>query len=353
MKSDVAHMPAFPDLSSTLLVHPFRIDLLRDQVMFVELSARELAEASFLDQRILRRDARTAWLGWSDIEQHLANRPRRGPDHYIFHVGHCGSTLISRLIQEAGVPSLREPLPLRTLAEVHAELDTAACRWTRTRFAQRLAITADLFGRGDGVRSIKATSFCNDLAVPLLQYRPAANASIVYTQLRPYLANVLIGPNSRLDILSGAPMRVRRLTARVQADIGRLAEMPLGVVAAMSWVCEMAALAATVDAYERSRIMLIDFDRFLRDVPAELTRLVLHMAPDIDAKLIEAAASSPVLNRYSKAPEHAYDARLRQDVLADGERQFPDEIAAGLRWCEQTAARCPTVARALALFAGA
>src|SRR4026208_509760 len=40
------------------------------------------------------------------------------PLHYIFHTGHVGSTLVSRLLDETGaVLSLREPLPLRTLAE--------------------------------------------------------------------------------------------------------------------------------------------------------------------------------------------------------------------------------------------
>ena len=53
------------------------------------------------------------------------------------------------------------------------------------------------------------------------------------------------------------------------------------------------------------------------------------------------------MTRYSKAPEHAYDARLRQDVLAEGERQFGDEIRAGMSWCERAADRFPALARVL------
>ena len=50
----------------------------------------------------------TPWVAYSD-ERAV---------HFIFHTGHVGSTLVSRLLDETGdVLSLREPLPLRTLAD--------------------------------------------------------------------------------------------------------------------------------------------------------------------------------------------------------------------------------------------
>jgi len=54
--------------------------------------------------------------------------------HFIFHAGHVGSTLLSRLLDEAeGVLSLREPLPLRTIAENFSEprLDLLLRLWER------------------------------------------------------------------------------------------------------------------------------------------------------------------------------------------------------------------------------
>jgi hypothetical protein len=333
-----------------LWVHPQRIDLLRDALLMVRVDARTLAEASFLDERIVTRNAQSGWFAWPQVAQRLGSGSAATPAHYLFHVGHCGSTLISRLLGELGIVQLREPLPLRTLAELQVDLDAFESRWSRTTFAARLALLAALFDRGDGARAVKATSHCNDLAPALLAGHAPRRATIVHTRLRPYLANVLAGPNSRLDLLAAAPQRLRRLAARVGSPVGRLHELSPGVLAGMSWVTEMASLAATLDAQPPGRVLTLDFDRFLADPRPQLRRLADHVAPGIDDSSIERVAASPTLSRYSKSPEHAYDRALRNAVLADAERGFGTEIRAGLAWCTQLASRHPTVARALALF---
>jgi hypothetical protein len=42
--------------------------------------------------------------------------------------------------------------------------------------------------------------------------------------------------------------------------------------------------------------------------------------------------AAPHLSRYSKAPEHAYDAQLRRDVLDQARHEHADEISRGLAW---------------------
>jgi hypothetical protein len=49
---------------------------------------------------------------------------------------------------------------------------------------------------------------------------------------------------------------------------------------------------------------------------------------------IEAIIASPVMRRYAKAPEHAYDAALRRDVLAAADWQHAAEIRRGMAWLE-------------------
>lgn len=340
----------FRDLPGTLWVHPQRIDLLRDALLMVRVDARTLEQASFLDDRIVARDSAAGWFNWSQLAQRLGAGNAATPAHYVFHVGHCGSTLLSRLLGELGIAQLREPLPLRTLAEVQADLDAFESRWSRDTFAARLSLIAALFDRGDGPRAVKATSFCNDLAPALLATNATRRATIIYTGLRPYLANVLAGPNSRLDLLAAAPQRLKRLAAHTGRPVGRLHEMSPGVLAAMSWIAETASLAATLDAERPGRVLPVDFDRFLADVRPALRRVADHVAAGIEDSAIARTAASPTLTRYSKAPEHAYDVELRKAVLDDAERRFGEEIRAGLSWCAQLAARQPVVARALELF---
>lgn len=341
------------DLSAGITVHPFRIDTVSERVQLLRLTVEELNDASFLDQRLLQDRHARAWVTWNAVEAAMAGQPAGTLAHYIFHLGHCGSTLLSRLLGELGVVALREPLPLRTLAEVKPDLDAPESLWDRPTFDSRLQLLARLFDRGPGPRSVKATSFCNDLAVPLLGTASERRATIVYTALRPYLANVMAGPASRLELRAMAPMRYVRLGARVGDSFGRLHDMTPGQVAAMTWATEAAALAEARDSVDGPRLALVDFDRFLADARAGLRRVADHVQPGVPDGQLAAAISGPTLGRYSKAPEHAYDAELRRQVLADGERRFHGEIQAGISWCEHAAGRFPAVARALDLFAAA
>lgn len=337
----------YRELGETIAIHPQRIDMARDQVLFLRLSLEQLDAAAFLDQRLQAGKPAGAWLSWEQVSAALAGRHLGAVAHYIFHVGHCGSTLISRLLGDLGVTALREPLPLRTLAETAMGLDSPESRWSRGTFEARLALLTSLFDRGQGPRAVKATSFCSDLAIPILAGHAGRRATMVYTALRPYLANVLAGPASRVELQTMAPMRHRRFRTRIWEEIGPLHEMSPGQVAAMTWATEMTALAATAEAIDRGRLTFVDFDRFLLETGPELRRLADHVQPGVPDEELAAAIGGKTMTRYSKAPEHAYDARLRRDVLADGERRFGSEIREGMTWCERAAASSPAMERAM------
>jgi hypothetical protein len=272
------------------------------------------------------------------------------PAHYILHIGHCGSTLVSRLLGELGVIQLREPLPLRTFAEMHTDLGTTHCRWSTETFESRLSLMLKLFARGAGPKAVKASSFCNDLAPAMLASNPSVHATIVYAALRPYIANMLAGPNSQIDLRSLAPMRLRRLSTRLGTAPALAHEMSPGVAAAMSWATEISALAELMDRYDTSRVQAIDFDAFLADVRSSLRRLADHMFSGVTEAQIDAAVKNDTMTRYSKAPEHAYDAMLRRRVLADSELQWGGEIRKGIQWIEQMAMEHPPIVRAAERF---
>ena len=96
------------------------LDLARGEVQLVEMVEADYRASSFLDERIVARDKRGQRVALADIERALAKSRSTRPLHFIFHAGHVGSTLLSRLLDETGkVLSLREPMPLRTMAEAH------------------------------------------------------------------------------------------------------------------------------------------------------------------------------------------------------------------------------------------
>ncbi len=91
---------------------------MRESCLVIELGETAYRAASFLDDRILGPATRGGWLPLDRVLEAARHAADLRPLHFIFHTGHVGSTLVSRLLDETGaVLSLREPLPLRTLAD--------------------------------------------------------------------------------------------------------------------------------------------------------------------------------------------------------------------------------------------
>ena len=79
----------------------------------LEVDERVYRDSIFMDQRLKASRPRAhvleLWSTVTALEPLLEPRPC----HYLFHVGHCGSTMLSRAAEQLpGVLCLREPPPL-------------------------------------------------------------------------------------------------------------------------------------------------------------------------------------------------------------------------------------------------
>ena len=68
-----------------------------------------------------------------------------------------------------------------------------------------------------------------------------------------------------------------------------------------------------------------------------MARILGHFGLDRDARYLAAVGRSPVLTRYSKAPEYAYTPNVRAEVLRDSRRDNREEIRKGMDWLERLA----------------
>jgi hypothetical protein len=75
-----------------------------------------------------------------------------------------------------------------------------------------------------------------------------------------------------------------------------------------------------------------------------MARIVGHFGLPADARYLAAVARSPVLTRYSKAPEYAYTPEIRSEILRDARRDHRDEISKGLAWLARLAQANPAFA---------
>jgi NAD(P)H-dependent FMN reductase len=100
---------------------------------------------------------------------------------------------------------------------------------------------------------------------------------------------------------------------------------------AMSWACEMSALAAAAEAAE-GRALWMNFDSFLEDPAAALGSAFAHLGIEAAAAQIRCILSGPDMRRYAKAPEYAYNAELRRDLLNQARRTHTARIEQGMQW---------------------
>jgi hypothetical protein len=330
--------------------YPHSYDLAADMAYVVRLSEDEYEAAAFLDQRALPPGRTGEWAPWPAVFDRLRPRPAARGCDFIFHISHVGSTLLSRLLGEhPHIFALREPVPLRTLALAEAELDTPESVIGPERFSARLSEFVELWGRvwrPEQRALVKGTSVASALASRLLARDPQARAILMYAPPEPFLASIFGARNSITDIRGMAQVRLRRLHRTIGGPAWRLWELSAGELVAMSWAAEMAALTEAARAHGE-RTLWLDFERFL-DAPApQIARSFVHVGVEVPIEQAEALARSPIMGRYSKAPEHAYDAALRREVLDYGRSLAPEEMRKGLAWLNAAAKAHPAIAAAV------
>ncbi|MGB8326809.1 MAG: hypothetical protein WCE48_04440 [Steroidobacteraceae bacterium] len=314
-----------------------KLDLARELALLVQVDATVYRSASFLDDRMLTPGMQGAWVPLQRLFEAMQQAPAPGPLHFIFHTGHVGSTLVSRLLDETGaVLSLREPLPLRTLADARDVLGEPGSLLSPEQFDRLVSLCLWLWGRPyPGTRCVvlKATSSTGRLAAPIFERHAAPRAIYLNLRAEPYLATLLAGENSPADLRGHGPGRLRRLEARIPGASAPLSALSLGELAALGWLVETWTQRDAAARFA-GRILAVDFDEFLQDIPLGMSRILAHFDLLARPEHLAGLECSPVLSRYSKAPDHPYSPQLRAEVLADSRERNAPEIRRGLDWLQ-------------------
>jgi hypothetical protein len=335
---------------------PHGLDVHNDSVTFIRLSRADYDRASFLDARILTPRTVSQTMEWRHVAASIEAATLRERCDFIFHIGHVGSTLLSRLVgAHPGAFGVREPMILRSFAQLSSEPSGRPRTWSDADVDTRLGDCLKLLSRTFDTQQnavVKATSFVSELGADLLSRASAPKAVLMYVSPESYLATILGGPNSRQEAKMLAPSRLRRFHRRVGRDAWRLELLSEGEMLALAWACEMSALAQAKRA-AGERALRVDFDHFLAQPAAVLFAVLRHFDIEATSGQVDAIIAGPDMRRYSKAPEHAYDAALRLEVLNEARATHAAEIGRGLAWLERAAAEFAPVKDALLFAQGA
>lgn len=298
----------------------------------VAMDRKAYRNASFLDDRLLMQTVDAQLVSWPQIEAAVA-RNLRSNARWIFHIGHVGSTLVSRLLGELpDVLGIREPRLLRDLALCPPDI--------RSSYMGAIPkLMSRTFGANE-IACVKATSFVSEIAPELV---PAGERTLfMFARPRAYIASILAGENSVKEMRMLAPVRAQRLSRRVSAFGPAHNDAQL---AALAWACELSALEAAADAMTDRLIAWTDFDMMLVNLELELARIAKFFGFACDRSRIEAIAQGPLMTRYSKDLGYEYSPALRRDLIEDANHRFRADIDGALAMLCSAAEKSPLLAR--------
>ncbi len=328
-----------------LLTH--LVDLLTDQVLLSHLTEDDYRKASFLDQRIITPQLRRQLVPWAELSK--INQSQGAAPQYIFHIGHVGSTLLSRLLGEIDtVLALREPQLLRTLCEISQIRYEPESPWSPEVYEKRFSDTVHWLSRSFHPNQrvmIKASSFVSELAPQLLAM--PTDALFLYAPLDRYIPTILAGEASVQETHLMAGARLKRLTQHLGEPPARLWELSLAQRVAMSWMCELVTLFIAQKTSQSANVLWMDFEAFLNSPQDQLITAASHFSLDLSERKAAELVSGPIMSSYSKAPEHDYSPNLRQELLAEANQNHAADIRAAILWTEKIATEFPLVADAM------
>ena len=311
------------------------LDLVNRRGLVAKFSEAGYRAASFLDHRAFKDQTLAAWLSLADIRRNSEQLQVPAP-HAIFHVSHCGSTLVSRLVAELrGCLPVRESLVVLALAQEKRELPSPAARldqsgW-RDLFDAAYRSLSRVYRAGDRVL-IKHTSACSNLLPDFLGRAPDSCALLLHTDLETWLAGMLRGPEVRLNGRFYAQAWLKDLHAMTGRTDIRLADLDDASMFAVNWLTGMLHFERARQAYP-ARTQRLDFADLLFSPAAELEKLAQLFG--FDPSKAAAITSGPLMQRYAKRPNEAFDAAVREKELQQSRAQFGAEINAGMAWAER------------------
>jgi hypothetical protein len=304
---------------------PLKLDLERARVLLVRLDEQSRDAAAFLDDRVLVQGVEAYWI---PLERWLEfPRDPQARTDWIFHIGHCGSTLLTRLMQHwPDVSMLREPGALRDVAawsvgkrvDAGRLLERLACDWARASQESRTVV--------------KATSSCNVLVEAALGLHAANRAIWLDMAAEPWLATLLKSADSVRDAIAATPERARWVAGDDHRLVQELLALPPVRQCAFGWHVEEQRREKLLAGSHGPRVLHLDFDRLLDDPESTLRRVAAHL--DLDPARVSDAMASPWWRRYSKSAAHAYDAHAREADLRLARERQGDAITDALRWLD-------------------
>lgn len=291
-----------------------------NDAIFVPMDRAAYRRSIFLDRRISPASDGTMRVPVAVLDSTSAAQTTG----WIFHVAHCGSTLLARGLDELSSANLvlREPLTLRQLA---LSPDPARLKLALKLLSKRYPET--------DTTVIKANVPVNFLLDAIADADNQAPVILLYCGLSDYLLAILRSANHRAWL--------RNVTSQLAGSLGDLSHLPDAELGATLWLAQMRRFAATIKRMPNARS--VDAEHFFGNPRETLCAAAKHFGITTNEAAIEAVVSGPLFATYSKNPAQPFDNNARIERRAALVAEISDELEAGGRWIENNAANVDAI----------
>jgi hypothetical protein len=299
-----------------------------DAALFVPMDREAYHRSIFLDGRISPAGNGSMRLPVAALAGRVEKPAATG---WIFHVAHCGSTLLARALDQISTNLvLREPLALRQLGLAR---DAGLLTLTVAMLSKRY--------RADLPTIVKANVPVNFLLPDLVALDPDARAIFLHCGLRDYLLSILRSDNHRAWM--------RRVTTDLSAHVGDVSGLPDAKRAAALWLAQMRAFAAAIARLPNARSL--EAETFFAEPRRIVNLAARHLEVPMAEADLDALFAGPLFATYSKNPELPFDNDARLARLGEVEHKLEGELAQAQSWIEKRADEAGGAVAAIAAVA--
>ncbi len=275
----------------------------------------------FCDKRLQPLRASPVRVGVPDLVAAGRDAAATFDMQFIFHVAHCGSTLLARALD---LPSenlvIREPMALRQLA-VEKAGGSASGDWP-----MRLDLVMQMLSRRYAPHApvvVKANVPVNFMLPDILGRLSDPRAIFLYFPLEDYLAAILRTPNHRAWVLNVS----RELAGAIGGE-----DLPPPLAAARLWLAQMRSFVDALQRWPGARTL--DAETLFSSPHEALAAAFAYLGKPRSEADIAAVVASDLFGRYSKNPAVVFDNAARVARRERLQLELVEELSAARRWLE-------------------
>lgn len=315
---------------------PIRLAPEANALALVPMSEQIYRTVNFLDDREIPMDgAREVPLD-AAIRAMDALRPPLRPLHWIFHVAFCGSTLVSRCLEQLPTAFvLKEPYAVHDMADRQRRRNDVPA--TAIGWHDSLRLLIALLGRtyrDEQVAIVKPTDASTNLVRDVLEINPGSRALFQYVGVEEFLL-AMLGDRVRMGFVRERLQDLAVLfpdEAAFRRDAWH--SLPDASQAACLWVLHLRLYANFAGSAAGDRCRSLDFARFLRDPQESLAAMARYFGLGCSPRDIEAAIAT-CMAVHSKATRTAFSAADRAARLKSAAETYRHDIDASVAWARR------------------